>query len=104
MNLPLTSRYYSIEQKKLVLPDGTEIVYLGRRLVPQPGRFATLTEHVVQQGERPDHVAHQHLGDAEQFWRLCDSNACLHPGELTEHPGERIRITLPEGIPGLKNA
>ena len=104
INLPVTSRYYSVPQKKLELPDGTEIAYLGRRFVPQPDRFATLTEHVVDQGERPDQVAHQFIGDAEQFWRLCDANGSLHPEELTDQPGERIRITLPEGIPGPTNA
>ena len=104
INLPITSRYYLVEQKKLELPDGAEIAYLGRRIIPLPERFATLTEHVVDQGERPDHVAHQHLGDSEQFWRLCDANASLHPEELTDQPGERIRITLPEGIPGPANA
>lgn len=103
-NLPSTSRYYSVEQKKLELPDGSEIAYLGRRFIPQPERFATLSEHVVEQGERPDHVAHQYLGDAEQFWRLCDANASLHPEELTDEAGERLRITLPEGIPGPTNA
>jgi hypothetical protein len=103
-NLPPTSRYYSIEQKTLELPDGSSIAYLGRRIVPLPERFATLEEHVVQQGERPDQIAYKHLGDAEQFWRICDANAVLHPDELTDRPGERIRITLPEGVPGPANA
>lgn len=104
MTIAVTSRYYTIEQKTLELPNGDEIVYLGRRFVPHPDRFATIGEHVVVQGERPDQVAHQYLGDAEQFWRLCDANASLHPNELTDQPGERIRITLPEGIPGPTNA
>jgi hypothetical protein len=99
-----TSRYYSIEQKTLELPNGDKVAYVGRRFVPQQDRFATLTEHVVQQEERPDQVANQFLGDAEQFWRLCDANGCLQPEELTDHAGERIRITLPEGIPGPSNA
>lgn len=99
-----TSRYYPIAQKQLALPDGTTIAYLGRRFIPLPDRFATLTEHVVEQGERPDQVADQFLGDAEQFWRLCDANGSLQPEELTDHPGERIRITLPEGIPGPSHA
>jgi len=103
-NLPPTSRYASVEDKTLPLADGTSVPYLGRRLVPHPDRFATLTEHVVQQGERPDLVAHRYLGDPEQFWRLCDANGCLRPEELTERPGARIRITLPLGIPGPSDA
>ena len=35
-----------------------------------------------------------------QFWRVCDANAAMRPDELTETIGRRLRITLPEGIPG----
>ena len=42
--------------------------------------------------------------DPEQFWRLCDANAAMRPDELTESVGRRLRITLPEGIPGVSNA
>ena len=103
-NLPPTSRYYGIEIKVLERADGIRIPYLGRRIIPLPDRFATMELHVVQQRERPDHVAHQHLGDAEQWWRLCDANTSLRPEELTAVPGTSIRITLPEGIPGPVNA
>lgn len=104
MTFPPTSRYYGIEQKKLELPDGTELGYLGRRLVPAPERFADLGEHVVQQRERLDHIAFEHMQDPEQFWRICDANAALHPEELTAEPGRRLLITLPEGVPGPSNA
>jgi hypothetical protein len=99
-----TSRYYGLPTQESELPDGTKIAWLGRRLVPLPERFAQIGEHVVAQGERPDHVAARHLGDPEQFWRLCDANGVLAPGELTERPGHRLRITLPEGIPGPADA
>jgi hypothetical protein len=99
-HLSPASRYFGVEQKRLERPDGTSLAHLGRRFVPNPELFALLQEHVVEQGERPDHVAFRYLQDAEQFWRLCDANGCLHPDELTETPGRRIRITLPEGIPG----
>ena len=59
-----------------------------------------LQEHTVTQGERPDLVAARYLGDPEQYWRLCDGNPVLHPRELTETPGRRIRVTLPPDIPG----
>jgi hypothetical protein len=104
LNFPITSRYYGIEVTTLETSDGRTIAYLRRRIVPPPERFALLQEHTVQQGERPDHVAYQYLGDAEQFWRICDANAVLHPEELTETVGRRIRITLPDGIPGTPNA
>lgn len=104
MAFPLTSRYYGLETTTLETVDGTEIAYLRRRFIPLPDRYSLLQEHVVLQGERPDHIAFQYLGDPEQFWRIADPNAVLDPNELTEIPGRRIRITLPEGIPGATNA
>jgi hypothetical protein len=99
-----TSRYYSVGTAVYTRPDGEDVVYLRRRFVPKPEGFYTLQEHGVVEGERPDTLAAQLLGDPEQFWRLCDSNGVLRPGELTETPGERVRITLPEGVPGPTDA
>jgi len=104
MIISATSRYAAVEQKMLELPDGTRIPYLARRFVPAPGRFAEIGFHIVVQGERPDMVAGAELGDAEQFWRLCDANGVLRPEELTARTGARIRITLPEGIAGPPRA
>jgi hypothetical protein len=98
-----TSRYYGIETAKLEAADGKTIVYLRRRFVPQPERFATIGEHVVTEGDRLDNLAARHLGDPELFWRLCDANRALRPDELTEVIGRRLRITLPEGLPGGAN-
>lgn len=104
MTVPPTSRYFGLETKFLENPDGTKVAYLGRRLVPPPELFATLSFHVVSQDERLDNVAAQFLGDPEQFWRLADANAALKPDELTARVGARIRITLPQGIPGAADA
>jgi hypothetical protein len=101
-NFSFTSRYYTIETAKLERADGQTIVYLRRRFVPQPERFALLQEHTVTEGERLDNITANYLGDPEQFWRVCDANRALRPDELTESDriGRRLRITLPEGIPG----
>lgn len=98
------SRYFSIETTTFERPDGQIVRYVARRFVPQPERFAPLGEHVVVQGDRLDNVTARYLGDPEQFWRLCDANRALRPDELTERVGRRLRITLPEGIPGTPNA
>ncbi|WP_297324634.1 LysM domain-containing protein [Nitrosomonas sp.] len=100
---PLTSRYYGIETAVLEAADGEKIIYLKRRFVPLPERFELLQEHVVTQGQRLDNITAQYLGDPEQFWRICDANRAMHPEEL-EEIGRRLRITLPEGIPGIPNA
>lgn len=103
-NFSPTSRYYGIETTTLETPEGKVIVYLRRRFVPSPARFALLYEHVVTQGERLDNITARYLGDPEQFWRVCDGNGAMRPDELTETIGRRLRITLPEGIPGIPNA
>lgn len=101
---PATSRYYGIATAKLETATGDPLVYVGRRLVPPPERFYLLQEHTVTEGERPDNLTHQYLGDPEQFWRLGDANGVMQPNELTDNIGQRIRITLPEGIPGYNHA
>lgn len=100
----ITSRYYHMPTLKLETVDGMTIVYLRRRFVPSPERFALLQEHTVTEGDRMDNLAAQYLGDPEQFWRICDANGVIRPEELTETIGRRLRITLPEGIPGVPNA
>ena len=100
---PITSRYYNIERAELETADGRKIVYLRRRFVPPAERFELLQEHVVTEGDRLDNITAQYLGDPEQFWRVCDANNAVRPDELTEEVGRRLRITLPEGIPGNKN-
>jgi hypothetical protein len=80
------------------------MVHLRRRFIPPPDRFHLLQVYTVTEGERYDILAAQFLGDPEQFWRLCDANGVLRPEELTETPGARIRITLPEGVPGTPDA
>jgi hypothetical protein len=100
----ITSRYYGIETIKFESPDGKKIVYVRRRFVPPAERFELLQEHSVAEGERLDNITAQYLGDAEQFWRVCDANNAMRPDELTETIGRRLRITLPEGIPGNRNA
>ena len=100
LNFPITSRYYTIETSTLERPGGRQIIYLRRRFLPQPDRFALLQEHTVTQGERLDQITAFYLGDPEQFWRVADANGAMRPDELTEEIGRKLRITLPEGVPG----
>ena len=100
---PPTSRYHGIETKTLEKNDGQKVIYLKRRFVPQPERFDLLQEHVVTEGERLDNITAHYLSDPEQFWQICDANRAMRPDELTEKIGRRLRITLPEGIPGAPN-
>ncbi len=97
---PPTSRYHGVTVKTRETSAGRQEAYLKRRFVPQPDRFVLLNLHQIVQGDRLDNLAHRYLGDAEQYWRMCDANGTMRPAELTEIPGAELRITLPEGVPG----
>jgi hypothetical protein len=101
---PPTSRYYGVAAAQMSLPDGTTVVYLRRRFLPPPENFALLHEHVVAAGDRIDNIAAHYLGDPLQYWRICDANRAVRPAELTDTAGRRLRITLPEGVPGAPDA
>ena len=104
LNFPPTSRYALTPTASLERADGSTVTYLRRRFVPAPESFALLQWHRVVQGERLDHIAAQQLGDPEQFWRICDANRAMRPQALVEAIGRRLRITLPQGIPGVPHA
>ncbi len=92
------SRYNGIGTATLTLPDGREVQYLQRRLIPRPEQYATLRQYVTIQGDRIDVVANNQLGDPLLYWILCDANGATDPDALTAEPGRVLRITLPAGI------
>jgi len=101
---PPTSRYHGLNTLKLTGPDGSEVLYLERRFIPQPQEFQLLQEHTVTQGERLDNITAQYMNDPELFWRICDANRAMIPDTLTQTVGRSLRITMPEGIPGFPDA
>jgi hypothetical protein len=102
--LPASSRYAACDVAVLTRADGSQLAYLRRRFVPDPSRFETLLEHTISEGERLDNLTATFLDDPEQFWRLCDANRTVRPTELTDELGATIRVTLPEGITGPRDA
>jgi hypothetical protein len=98
-----TSRYYAIPVSTLETRDGRTLAYVRRRFAPQPDSLSLVGYYIVSEGERLDNITAAQIGDPELFWRVCDANAAIDPHELTDTIGRRIRITLPEGIPGLRN-
>lgn len=103
-SFPPTSRYHGIETAILKNTEGKNVAYIRRRFLPPPENFALLQEHRVTQGERLYNISAQYLGDPEQFWRICDANRAMRPEEMIKKVGRVLRITLPEGYPGLPNA
>ena len=94
-----TSRYYGIPTSQLVQADGRTVVFVQRRFLPPPENFATIQTLTLAAGQRPDQLAAQYLGVAEQWWRLADANGAMQPEAMTAVPGSSLRITLPEGVP-----
>jgi hypothetical protein len=94
------SRYHGLPIADGELPDGRTVRYVQRRFIPPPEQFALIEEHEVQQSDRLDALAARYLGDPLAFWRICDANAALRPDDLTEAPGRRLRITLPDSLAG----
>ncbi|WP_229070785.1 hypothetical protein [Actinoplanes sp. DH11] len=98
---PPGSRYAGIGTDVYDAGGERPIVYLRRRFVPHPQRLATIGWHVVNAGERTDHIAAARLDDPELFWRLCDGNRAVFAEDLVREPGRRLRITAPDGVPGV---
>jgi hypothetical protein len=91
---PRSSRYHDVEVGIHRLPDGTEVRYAKRRLLP-PLDVQETQEHVVGSGERPDLLAQQYFGDPSQWWRIADANPALDPRELTDQGGVGRVIDIP---------
>ena len=36
------------------------------------------------------------IGNAEQYWRICDANDAMDPFELLEQPGRVLSVPLPQ--------
>jgi hypothetical protein len=67
-----------------------------RRFIPRTAPVV-LAEHAVAAGDRLDNVTARHLGDPEQFWRVCDVNGAMSPDELIERIGRVLVIPMPLG-------
>jgi hypothetical protein len=108
---PRSSRYHDAEIGVHVQPDGTEVRYTKRRLLPPlpeatgdstgagTGTGDDTVPHTVSEGERPDLLAQRYFGAPDQWWQIADANPVLDPHELTDEPGRTIDVPLPGGFP-----
>jgi hypothetical protein len=94
------SRYYGIPVGTITRPDGEVVTYVQRRFLPDPDRLTDIASYVVRTGDRLDRIAASQYGDPEQAWRIADAHRVLDEDVLTEHPGTRLRITMPAGLLG----
>lgn len=98
------SRYYGFTVEFFTRPDGTQVAYLQRRIIPQPSIYTGLQSYVVIDGDRLDNLAAKFLGDPLLYWMICDANGATDPDELTAQVGRTIQIPLSSAIPaGARN-
>src|SRR5665213_3001041 len=98
------SRYYGATVESLLLPNGTMVQYLQRRIIPNAGIYTSLQNYTVFDGDRIDNLAAKYLGDPTLYWLICDANTSMDPDALAAQPGSSIQIPLGAGIPaGARN-
>lgn len=88
------SRYAKLPLKMRVLPDGREVSYVARRMLPKPETLHTAGYETVGTSDRLDHIAHRAYGDPLQFWRIVDATLVFEPEDLTQKTGRRLRIPM----------
>jgi hypothetical protein len=98
------SRYAALPVLRFLDATGKELAYVSRRFLPSGDEFDLLLLRTVVEGERLDNITAQVRDDPQQFWRICDANDAMSPFDLVAQAGKTIRITLPQGIPGNRNA
>ena len=99
-----TSRYYGDAIQTYTTPEGQDVVYLARRIVPQPEVYTSLQNYVVVEGDRLDNLAAKFLGDPLLFWMICDANGVTDPDELTAQVGRTIQIPIASAVQaGVRN-
>jgi hypothetical protein len=103
-----SSRYYGTQTQQFTLPDGTPVMYLARRIVPQPATYTTTQSYVIVDGDRLDNLVAHFLGDPLLYWMICDANGATAPDALTFAPtgtgagnAAAGRMILIPAIPGI---
>jgi len=89
------SRYINSRSMSLTTKDGKTIKYISRRFLPQGENIPTMQLVTVMAGDRIDLISSRTLGDAEQFWKICDANNSIHPLDLTIQPNRVLLIPTP---------
>jgi hypothetical protein len=99
-----SSRYYGAAINTYTQPDGTPVVYLARRILPQPSIYVSVQNYAVVDNDRMDNLSTRFLGDPLLFWMICDANATTDPDELTSQKGRSVLIPLASAVPaGARN-
>jgi nucleoid-associated protein YgaU len=99
-----SSRYCNASTLSYTFPDGTQVMYLARRIVPQASIYQAVQSYAIVDGDRLDNLSAKFLGDPLLYWMICDANSGTDPDALTEQVGCSVVIPLGAGIPpGARN-
>jgi hypothetical protein len=99
-----SSRYYGAPVETFTTASGQDVVYIQRRIIPQPTLYSTTQDYVVVEGDRLDNIAAKFLGDPLLYWMICDANGATDPDELTSQVGRTIQIPIASAVPsGVRN-
>lgn len=93
---PPNSRYNGVPVRSRQTVRGETVKYLAPRIPPAPEGMTRLGVHRVAAGDRLDNLASRYFGDPVLNWRLADANAARLPDVLTERPGDRLLIAVPD--------
>ncbi|MEE9464062.1 MAG: hypothetical protein V3W14_00630 [Candidatus Neomarinimicrobiota bacterium] len=91
-----SSRYNACETATYKTPEGRLVAYKRRRFLPQGEQLPVMAEATVTEGDRLDNITARYLGNPEQYWRICDANNTMYPGELTVDVGRNLIIPMPQ--------
>ncbi len=83
------SRYKAAEQYLVKDRRGRTVPVVA---VPETPRQTILGQHLLRQGQRPDHLAYQYLNDPAGFWRIAEANDAMLPEALSE----QSEIAIPD--------
>jgi len=89
------SRYHQVPTAIYETEEGRRVAYLRRRFLPQGDAMPLLSVVRIAPGDRLDRISARTLGDAEQFWQICDANNCLNPFDLASDIGATLRVPVP---------
>jgi nucleoid-associated protein YgaU len=91
-----TSRYHALDTAEYIAADGRKISYKRRRFLPQGQTLPLFSEVTVTRDDRLDLITDQFLGEAEQFWQICDANNAMKPEDLIQESVQVLRIPIPQ--------
>jgi len=92
---PLNSRYREVPLRTRIGEDGSVETFVGRRIIPAMERYGVAGRHRAIAGDRIDRIAAEAIGDAEQYWKICDANGDADPAAAAGPPGRLLVIPLP---------